>query len=126
MKNNPVGWFEIYAKNLLKARAFYEGVLGVRLTALENADSNGSAMWAFPMEEGATGAAGALASMNGQQPGGNGTVVYFTCADCAVEAKRAPTHGGKIIKEKYSIGEYGFVALVADPEGNVVGLHSTK
>jgi predicted enzyme related to lactoylglutathione lyase len=34
MKNNPVGWFEIYAKNLLKARAFYEGVLGVRLTAL--------------------------------------------------------------------------------------------
>jgi predicted enzyme related to lactoylglutathione lyase len=83
-------------------------------------------MWAFPMEEGAAGAAGALASMNGQQPGGNGTVVYFTCADCAVEAKRAPTHGGKIIKEKYSIGEYGFVALVADPEGNVVGLHSTK
>ena len=25
---------------------------------------------------------------------------------------------------KYSIGEYGFVALVTDTEGNMLGLHS--
>jgi predicted enzyme related to lactoylglutathione lyase len=52
--------------------------------------------------------------------------VYFMCADCAVEAKRAPAAGGKIMKDKFAIGEYGFVALVVDPDGNVVGLHSMK
>lgn len=35
-------------------------------------------------------------------------------------------HGGRIFKEKFSIGPYGFIALIIDPEGNMVGLHSIK
>ena len=27
-------------------------------------------------------------------------------------------------KEKFSIGQYGFIALVTDTEGNTIGLHS--
>jgi uncharacterized protein len=96
------------------------------LTALESPDASVGTMWAFPMEQNATGAAGALASMQGEQPTGNGTIVYFTCDDCAVEAKRAPANGGKIMKEKFAIGQYGFIALITDPDGNVVGLHSMK
>ena len=125
--NNPVGWFEIYVKDLTKARAFYESVLGLKLTALESPDASIASMWAFPMEKDATGATGALVSMQGeQQPNGNGTIVYFTCDDCAVEAKRVPSNGGKIMKAKFAIGQYGFIALVTDPNGNVIGLHSMK
>lgn len=126
MKSNPVGWFEIYVKDLSRARGFYEGMLGLKLSALESPDPTVGTMWAFPMEQNASGAPGALASMQGQQPSGNGTIVYFTCDDCAVEARRAPGLGGTIKKDKFAIGPHGFIALVQDPDGNVVGLHSMK
>ena len=52
--------------------------------------------------------------------------MYFACDDCAVEQARAEQAGGKIFKPKFSIGQYGFAALVMDSEGNMVGLHSLK
>jgi predicted enzyme related to lactoylglutathione lyase len=58
--------------------------------------------------------------------GDAGTLVYFSCADCAVEAARAVQHGGRIFKTKFSIGQYGFISLVFDTEGTLVGLHSMK
>jgi predicted enzyme related to lactoylglutathione lyase len=125
MKMNPVGWFEIYVSDMTRARAFYEQVLGLQLSSLGSPTPEVE-LWAFPMDREASGASGALASMKGQQPSGNSTIVYFHCADCAVEAQRVPSAGGKILKEKFSIGQYGFIAMIADPEGNVVGLHSMK
>ena len=53
-----------------------------------------------------------------------GTLVYFACEDCAVEAARADENGGSIFIEKMSIGEHGFISLVYDTEGNMIGLHS--
>jgi hypothetical protein len=42
-----------------------------------------------------------------------------------VEASRITAAGGKILKEKTSIGEYGSIALAFDTEGNLFGLLST-
>lgn len=56
--------------------------------------------------------------------GGNGTLVYFKCEDCAVEAAPAAERSGRVFKEKMSFGKYGFIALVFDTEGNMIGLHS--
>lgn len=72
------------------------------------------------------GCAGALVKMEGKESGGGGTIVYFSCADCAVEAARAKKSGGEVFKEKFSIGEYGFIALVFDTEENLIGLHSME
>ena len=84
-------------------------------------------MWGFtPMQENAYGATGTLVRMKGVPSGGNSTLVYFACADCAVEAKKATAHGGRIFKEKFSIGQFGFIALVFDTEGNMIGLHSCQ
>lgn len=131
MKRNPVGWFEIYVNDMDRARQFYETVLGVKLTELKSPDPglNPDAslkMLTFPMEQDLPGCTGALASMEGGQPTGNGVIIYFTCEDCAVEAKRAASAGGRIHKDKFAIGEHGFIALVADPESNIIGLHSMK
>lgn len=126
MKSNPVGWFEIYVKNAQAARDFYQAVLDTKLTALDSPEPSVATMWAFPMDQKASGAAGALVSMHGDQPSGNGTIVYFACDDCAVEAKRVPANGGKILKDKFAIGQYGFIALVVDLDGNVIGLHSMR
>jgi predicted enzyme related to lactoylglutathione lyase len=58
--------------------------------------------------------------------GGNSTIVYFSCEDCGFEATRVTTAGGRIMRDKFSIGEYGFIVLAFDTEGNIIGLHSLK
>lgn len=120
---NAVGWFEIYVQDMGRAKAFYESVFGVQLSRL---DSPGMEMWAFPMNAEGYGASGALVKMPGFPSGGNSVLVYFSCADCAVEAAKAVEAGGRIQKEKMSIGQYGFIVLVADTEGNMIGLHSMQ
>jgi len=132
MQANPVAWFEIYVDDMERAKAFYEAVLQGKLEPLpapeteSSADAESWELWAFPMSQEGYGAAGALIKMEGCAPGGGGTLVYFKCEDCAAEAARAAEHGGKIFKEKMSIGKYGFIALVFDTEGNMIGLHSMK
>lgn len=122
MARNPVGWFEIYVQDMPRARAFYESVFGVQLTRLDTPLE----MWAFPGQPDRYGCPGALVQMPGVPSGGGGTMVYFSCDDCAVEARKAQAAGGAIQRERFSIGPYGFVALVTDPDGNCIGLHSMQ
>ena len=70
----------------------------------------------------------ALASLLlwGLPAGAGGTLVYFGCADCAVEAARVEAAGGRLHRGKMSIGEYGNIALAYDTEGNMFGLHSME
>jgi uncharacterized protein len=114
---NPVGWFEIYVNDLPRATKFYEAVLKKPLAKLD-APAGEIEMIAFPMEDKASGASGALVKMDGMNAGGNSTIVYFVTEDCSVEASRVEAAGGKIMKPKFAIGPYGFIALVFDTEGN--------
>lgn len=123
METDPVVWFEIYVQDMERARAWYETVFACKLSPL---DSPGITMLAFPSSMGRPGAAGSLVKMDGVAPGGNSTIVYFGSADCAVEAGRAVAAGGNIHRDKMSIGQYGFVALLIDTEGNMIGVHSMK
>ena len=123
MKNNPVGWFEIYVQDLDRAKRFYESVFQLKL---ERLNSPGIEMWAFPADMNRWGAGGALVKMKGFPSGGNSTLVYFNCEDCSIEENRAVEFGGRIQRRKMSIGQYGFISLVFDTEGNMLGLHSLK
>lgn len=123
MSNNPVGWFEIYVQDMTRAKTFYEGVFQRKLEKLKSPDIE---MWAFPMDMGKPGASGALVKMPGFPSGGNSTLVYFSCEDCAVEEAKIKSSSGRIQKPKFSIGEYGFITLAFDTEGNMIGLHSLK
>lgn len=123
---NPVVWFEIYVDNLKRAQKFYEAVLNIRLSEMPmpEIDNDGMEMSAFPMEMNGEGAAGALVQMEGFKAGGNSTIVYFGSDDCAKEESRIEKAGGKIVQSKQSIGEYGFMVLAIDSEGNTFGVHS--
>lgn len=125
MKNNPVCWFEIYVQDLERARTFYESVFQIQLEKLVAPDTP-CEMLSFPAEMDRWGAGGALTKMDGVSSGGGGTLVYFSCEDCAVEEDRVEVHGGHVHQKKMSIGEYGFISLVFDTEGNMIGLHSIK
>lgn len=122
MVRNPVGWFEIYVQDMARARKFYEAVFARTLDKLDSTLD----MWTFPMDMNAAGAAGALVRMEGVPSGGNSVLVYFSCADCAVEEARVTSNGGRVERSKMSIGQYGFISLVYDSEGNMIGLHSLQ
>jgi len=123
---NPVVWFEIYVDDFNRAIKFYETVLGNHLDSMPDPNNQGLQMASFPMQQDAPNAGGALVKMEGVKAGGNSTIVYFTCDDVAVEAARVTNAGGRIFKDKMSIGQYGFMALCFDSEGNMFGLHSQK
>lgn len=123
MDQNPVRWFEIYVNDMSRAKKFYEGVFQTTLQRLNAPDLE---MWAFPMRRDHMGSAGSLVRMEGVKAGGNSVIVYFACDDCGVEESVAAKLGGKVHKKKMSIGEYGFISLVYDTEGNMIGLHSMK
>lgn len=124
--NNPVTWFEIYVDDLSRAQKFYETVLDVKMQDLPDPNNTSSKMKAFPMKMDAPNASGSLVQMEGIKAGGNSTIVYFDSADCANEEARVENAGGKIFKKKMTIGEYGFMSLCTDTEGNMFGLHSMK
>jgi predicted enzyme related to lactoylglutathione lyase len=126
MNSNPVAWFEIYVQDMARAKRFYETVLGVTLERLGDPNDAGLEMQAFPASPDRPGAGGALARFEGFPSGGNSTLVYFRSEDCAVEEGRVAGAGGTVERPKMSIGEYGFITLARDTEGNMFGLHSMK
>lgn len=131
MPTNPVVHFEIYVQDMARARAFYENVLGTTLVRMPAPTPEMDLdMLFFPMDKD-TGmntysSGGMLVRMEGMASGGGGTLVYFACEDCAVQAARAAEFGGRLCKEKTSIGEHGFFSLAQDSEGNMIGFHSMK
>jgi len=119
-----VGWFDIYVEDMERAQAFYETVLDTRLSIMDDPNDPAAQMRAFGDDFTSHGAGGALVKLEYTQPGPGGSMVYFTCDDCAVEEGRVSAAGGSIVRPKFSIGGHGFVSIVTDTEGNTIGLHS--
>lgn len=128
MNKNSICWFEIYVSDMTRAKKFYESVFETKLENLSNPAANKMdlEMWSFCGDMNAYGANGALVHMPGFPVGKNSTIIYFSCENCSVEESRIKANGGKIEKQKFSIGQHGFISLVYDTEGNMIGLHSLK
>ncbi len=123
MNGNAVGWFEIYVENMDRAKKFYQSIFETTLQKIENPEIE---MWSFGGDRNSYGAPGALVKMPGFPVGRNSVLVYFSSPDCSVQEKKVIESGGKIQKSKFSIGQYGFISLVYDTEGNMFGIHSMK
>jgi uncharacterized protein len=124
---NPFTWVEIYVEDLGRAQKFYETVLQIEMTPMETPGGFGDLeMLCFPWAQGGENISGALCKTKDIKPGPGGTLVYFICDDCAIEASRVIQAGGKVVQEKYPLGEHGFCAIIMDTEGNSVGFHSMK
>jgi predicted enzyme related to lactoylglutathione lyase len=122
---NPFTWVEIYVDDMGRAQKFYETVLQIQMIPMQTPGDMGDLqMLSFPWAEGEKNISGALCKTSDMKPGIGGTLVYFTCDDCAVESGRVENAGGKMLQEKFPIGNHGFVALAIDTEGNTIGFHS--
>jgi uncharacterized protein len=124
-KPNAIGWFDIYVDDMSRAVAFYEGVLSKKLEKI--GDPTGETqMMSFPSDMNSYGASGALVKAIHSRPGIGGTMVYFSVEDCLIEQSRVQALGGKIVRPKFSIGEFGWVTLCLDTESNMIGFNSMK
>jgi uncharacterized protein len=80
-------------------------------------------MWSISTSE-AGGSFGSLVWVRDLVPSGVNSVVYFGSEDCAREERIAAEVGGKVHKSKFHIGQYGYMSLIKDTEGNLIGIHS--
>jgi predicted enzyme related to lactoylglutathione lyase len=123
MSKHAVHWFEIFVTDIDRAVRFYQTVLDVKLKR-ENEDQRPMAIFASAVTEGV---GGALVYQKGRQPTESGVLVYLD-ADGKLDASLARVEGagGAVVMPKTDIGPPGFIALVRDTEGNVVGFHSER
>lgn len=122
---NAVGWFDIFVDDMSRATAFYQTVLGITLE--EMGDPTGeSEMMSFPNEMSAYGAGGALTKSAHGRPGVGGTTLYFSVEGCAEQEGRIAQAGGQVVRPKFSIGDFGWITLAMDTEGNMIGFNSMK
>jgi predicted enzyme related to lactoylglutathione lyase len=118
---NALNWFEIVVEDLDRATRFYEEVLAV---PLRRESFQGTAMSIFPYAQ-PRGVGGALVSRSEPLAGRGGQIVYLP-AEGKLDAclARVAAAGGAVVTPRHGIGPAGFIALVRDSEGNLVGLHS--
>lgn len=118
---NAINWFEIPVKDMARAKAFYGAVLGQPLQDMPGSDGN----YVF-LHSDENGVGGALSSHESMEPAGSkGVVIYLNGGDdLAGPLGRVAAAGGSVTQEKMSIGEFGFIGMFMDSEGNHIGLHS--
>jgi len=83
-------------------------------------------MWAFPADRRNGEVGGAVVRAEGAVPSAVGTAVFLNGdPDLQVMLDLVEGAGGKVLVPKTAIGmDAGFFAMIADTEGNTVGLHS--
>jgi predicted enzyme related to lactoylglutathione lyase len=119
-RTHAINWFEIPCENLDRATAFYEDVLGAKMSR-ENHSPQMSIFSSDP-----TGTGGMLVKRPYRKPGRGGALVYLNC-DGILDAvlERVMRAGGLILMPKTPVpGGHGFFACMRDSEGNHIGLHS--
>jgi predicted enzyme related to lactoylglutathione lyase len=121
--SHPIHWFEIFVADMDRAVRFYQTVLGTELRRTTE-DDRPMALFASAAQDGV---GGALVRQPGREPTSQGVLVYLD-ADGKLDAclARVERAGGAVVQGKTDIGPPGFIALVRDPEGNLVGLHSER
>ncbi len=119
--SHAINWFELPTQNLDRAARFYQTLLGIELKREVFA---GVPHAIFPRAA-KDDVIGALIEDAKRQPSSVGTLLYLN-ANGKLDAclARLGDAGGKVVLPKTSIGPMGFIAIVADTEGNHVGLHS--
>ena len=120
---NTINWFEIPTTDLDRASRFYEAVLGASFKREHSPDTD-LHMAVFQGEEASV--RGALIADKRRKPVSDGALVYLNARDLDASLARIDKAGGSVVMPKTDIGDPGFIALVRDTEGNVVGLHAPR
>lgn len=119
---NAINWFEIPAKDIERAKKFYEQIFEIKMEGMEMAGMK-YAMFPFDPMKGKI--SGGLAQSQMHTPSMTGSIIYLNAnPDLQNVLDRVEKAGGKMTMPKTSIGQNGFMAFFIDTEGNNMALHS--
>lgn len=118
--------FEVPAKDVKRAKAFYSEVFGWKTndTKMPSGDTYTSLL-TTPVDE---------KRMQPKNPGAinggmmqsrepyTGPVVTIQVDDITISLRKVESHGGKTIVKRTEMGQYGAYGYFKDPEGNLMGL----
>jgi predicted enzyme related to lactoylglutathione lyase len=127
MQNNPIppnaiSWFEIPVTNMKRSAELYARVIG-RDLKLE--DFGGVPHAVFSVSQTDVAVTGALVE-DASRSRGAGVTIYLAVASVPAALDRAVAAGAKVVQPATDIGPFGTIALLADLDGNVVGIHTEK
>jgi predicted enzyme related to lactoylglutathione lyase len=124
-ETNALNWFEIAVKDISRAKKFYETVFEIEMAEME---MMGMKMAMFPNDGISGKVGGAIVQSENHTPSSTGTIVYLNAnPDLQKVLNRIEATGGTIIMPATLIDEQtGYMAIIADTEGNTVGLHAVK
>ncbi len=107
----------IPVKDIARARAFYEGVLGLKKTM----DSAGGKWVEYEIGTGTLG----LGSYPGWEPSAQGTSIAFEVDDLDAEMARLKAKGVAVVMDVMDTPVCRF-AMITDPDGNKLLIHKRK
>ena len=118
-----INWFQIPAVDIERAVKFYGAVFEAKFQQLEHAGERHAFFAMDTLESERTG--GEIVAAPNNKPSTDGVRIYLG-APGGVEATLAKVEpaGGRVLTPTLSIGENGWIAIIADTEGNSIGLHS--
>jgi len=129
-ETNALTWFEIPAKDIARARKFYETILDIRMETMDQGNPEEETVF-FPRQKDTIMAlsgivSGALVKAKRLKPGKNGPLIYLNASPSLQKVidKIVPA-GGKIIMPRTKIPA-GHIAVFTDTEGNQVALHAKE
>ena len=113
MADTRVIQFEVLGKDQAALQAYYAKLFGWKFDTWNEGG--------YGMTDSAE--TGVTVGVGASRDGGSGHVTgYVTVADIDATLARAAELGGRVIVPKFSPGGGATIALVADPEGHVLGL----
>ncbi len=119
---NRIVWCDIPVVDLDRAIRFYSAVLGAEVKK-ESFPEMAIGMLPHGSEE----VGACLFTSDNEAPGREGPLVYLNVEERMDDALSAvEKNGGKVLKRKHQIGQYGFRAVILDSEGNRIALHSPE
>lgn len=119
--NNKVVLFEIPASNLKKAKEFYESIFDWKVNLWE--DEGAMALTtAVDKDEQPIELGGINGGFYKRKSKADHPSFGVETGSIDESLKAIEKAGGKVVTPKHSIGEWGFMADFADPEGNIIAL----
>jgi predicted enzyme related to lactoylglutathione lyase len=121
---NSINWFEIPAKDIKRAKKFYEATFAMKMDEMQ--EMMGMKMVGFPGDPTSGKASGALVESQMHKPSTDGAVIYLNANPSIQKViDRVEVAGGKVVMPKTQISpEIGYMAFFIDSEGNKIAVHA--
>jgi len=122
--NGKVVHFEVPAKDMKRAKAFYSEVFGWKANDVEMPGMEYSLVSTTEVDkEGRPKTPGSInGGMMKMTKPFTGPVITLQVGDITAALKAVEKHGGKTITKKTPMGEWGYFGYFNDSEGNIMGL----